>query len=978
MGGANSIVNYDYQYDKERTELRLNLIRKFEDDPKSRDILGKIHALRELLIEHPHINRTAAQEQSKEENIETGATGVQAAYNELDRLFTLYETCSILRSVQCRIGTVACPLGHFAAFFDDFIVLQTDKKSPIPCSICDKNVKDGYHCSYCFYSLCVPCSVVYCPYGHGCKLWTHAESQHVCVICKKQPITGGYRCPTCFDYDICDYCSWKEGRAVIQEQILARIAVHLKYLEDHTSESKTAMTTMTNHKKKLAAKKGSSEETYATTLDLFDFSETVLHLRETAVLEVKQTRLERRIDFLRSQLVIMKEYSVTAVRESLIQGNYVAEERDRLERVFDRHCYLRSQAVRKECHCACPLGHGLVLVTGDTPPVVYKTRFDQSRQKKEKEEQEQAISNATSNNANSSNNTTAATRKKKAADHNNKAISYPPTLCKVCGRVATPSVHHCDYCEYDLCDPCSTLYDREGHAMTMWTQPSDGLESCFLCNESNLSRGYNCSICHVSLCDACTTKEQRQKVRTNWEEEMKELVAWMQSHKRLSDIAMYYQWRFTNQIQTTGRLVDYVHELRTGKKRAEKQIQQKAIIDTIKSLRAELSKYTDLCKTAEREIARQETFVFPSKKAANAEASRLASILKEMILLQTVDRRQKAGIACPLGHAMSLVVIEDENDYYQHNHNSLKDDENNSVTTPIRIEDVDGNKDDVKKYRRPQSATTKEKEARYSTPVKATTASAVIAEHEISNDNNDPKEESKAKQREEETAKALSPIKQSKQLLLDLVHDTMRTVHSPAAFDDHSNNKEATNVSNINVNLLFHSLRRACRVCGSFDIHRGHTCSLCEYDLCSDCSIVYCRQGHPLRLWTMPEAISLSCDMCKKAPITAGYRCMTCEIDICDRCTTRDCRNAFMLWPRREFHRIVQYLDHIQRDSPAAKEYLESLEQDKEKRHLASMSLLCRKLAEVTQLKAIVEEEVRKSIQEKKVKNYGAMAREMY
>lgn len=195
-------------------------MRQFEADPTNQDILSKIKTLREILIEYPDINRTAYLEQVKQSEEEAGLTSTQSAYHELDRLFTLYETCNILRSVQCRIGNVACPLGHFAAFFDDFKTIQ-DGKQPIHCNICDKVAKDGYHCGYCFYSLCIPCSVIYCCHGHSMKLWTHPESQHACVVCLKQPIYRGYRCTLCpDDYNICDYCTRKEGRAAVQHVIM--------------------------------------------------------------------------------------------------------------------------------------------------------------------------------------------------------------------------------------------------------------------------------------------------------------------------------------------------------------------------------------------------------------------------------------------------------------------------------------------------------------------------------------------------------------------------------------------------------------------------------------------------------------------------------------------------------------------------------------------------------------------------------------
>ncbi len=115
----------------------------------------------------------------------------------------------------------------------------------------------------------------------------------------------------------------------------------------------------------------------------------------------------------------------------------------------------------------------------------------------------------------------------------------------------------------------------------------------------------------------------------------------------------------------------------------------------------------------------------------------------------------------------------------------------------------------------------------------------------------------------------------------------------------------------------------------------------------------------------MPEAITLECDMCKKQPIPAGYRCLTCNIDICDSCTTKDCRNAFMLWPRREFHKIVQHLEHFQKESSLAKDYLQKLQSLKDKSYLKACP-------------SYVDQEMKGLVQEKKAKSFGLTTREMY
>jgi hypothetical protein len=61
------------------------------------------------------------------------------------------------------------------------------------------------------------------------------------------------------------------------------------------------------------------------------------------------------------------------------------------------------------------------------------------------------------------------------------------------------------------------------------------------------------------------------KIRKIWESEMSELIKFMKENKDLSDIAMYYNWRFANYIVSIGLLADNVKELRTAKERALKQ-----------------------------------------------------------------------------------------------------------------------------------------------------------------------------------------------------------------------------------------------------------------------------------------------------------------------------------------------------------------------------------------------------------------------
>ena len=50
-----------------------------------------------------------------------------------------------------------------------------------------------------------------------------------------------------------------------------------------------------------------------------------------------------------------------------------------------------------------------------------------------------------------------------------------------------------------------------------------------------------------------------------------------------------------------------------------------------------------------------------------------------------------------------------------------------------------------------------------------------------------------------------------------------------------------------------------CRVCGRAAFPEGFHCDYCEYDLCMVCGIVYCPGGHPMVMWSEPEANATCC-----------------------------------------------------------------------------------------------------------------------
>lgn len=869
MGGGQSNKSvFDFKYQKERSELRKALILSFLGNPDNQNIIEKISTMRNLVIQYPEICVTAANEAAK--NFDCSVTNMESAYIELERLYSLYETSSILKSAQCRCGQVACPLGHYAAFFER-VQVHPSGKNTILCNICDKKTNNGYNCSYCDYNVCVPCSTVYCSYGHAMKLWTHAESQHSCVICHTQPITAGYRCTICDDYDICDLCTYKDGRKAVQLQILERCTDDLSYIDSHQNESATALKTISSHKKKM------QNNSYPTTLELFEFSVSLHDVKIIVVAEVRLTRITKEVKRLRDLLSEGKEFSVTARAESAKDGEFTADEVSRLTILLEESLRQRSVDVRAQHNIACPMGHVAIHYNGK--PLQYLRR-------------ESIISY--------------------------KGTSSEVPICRICDRVASPEGYHCDFCEYTMCVTCSCIFCREGHPMTMWTIP-ESIAHCDNCGTEPITSGYYCKECNINTCDLCTTKDARGNLRNSWQLEMAELVKFMRDNKKLSDIALYYHWRYSNYVVSTGLLVDYVKELRMAKYRAEKQIDQKDIIDNIKSLRAEVTKNQELSMESRRESKRTTNYIFSSRKKAQAEAVRLSRILKRRWHAQAPEPRKRCGIACPLGHACIPYVPPGK----------LLEIENRAASPTTR---------------RPPSPISGKREQRAQLTINP---SAVGAQEQI-----------------------LTIVQQRtpKQKLLSAIATPKGAAPVEAPEINTTDNDYEQTL--LDEKIESDEVIPTCRICGTDDVSEGKWCPSCEYHLCGECSVIYCRMGHECRIWTLPDATSLSCDMCKTSGITSGYRCMTCNTDCCDLCTTKDARNSFMLWPKREVKRYLQYLEKIRHDSIIAREYLKYQDLD-EVNKLNSMSRLCSKMKELGEVKERCDEDINFKRIQHQTKAYG-------
>jgi hypothetical protein len=96
MGGGVSNGVFDFNYQKERSDLRKALILSFVGNPENKDVLSRIKAVRAILTQHSDICSTA----ERESNHDYSPISLEAAENELDRLFTIYETGIILKSAQ--------------------------------------------------------------------------------------------------------------------------------------------------------------------------------------------------------------------------------------------------------------------------------------------------------------------------------------------------------------------------------------------------------------------------------------------------------------------------------------------------------------------------------------------------------------------------------------------------------------------------------------------------------------------------------------------------------------------------------------------------------------------------------------------------------------------------------------------------------------------------------------------------------------
>lgn len=663
-------------YGAQRDQLRKALIYSFKTNEANRDILHKIKGLRTVICnEAPLFNKTAVREIARAKKFEI--TNIETAQRELDRLYNIFETGRILRSVKGRNeGNAACPLGHHVERFrknqhPSCAALSPEelKLHTVMCGICTKQEKEGYHCHYCDFNICRACQPIYCSEGHVMILWTHAESTHQCIVCDNKNITSGYYCGVCEQYNICDMCTWLDGRLFVQKVIRQDIAEILKWMEDWKVESETARNTLNDWKSL-----GQTEK-YTPTIILFQKLLYYRGLKEQVKLEVTAYQIKMEIMRLREIYIVDWDINMTALREKNLEPEISKEEIARYQALIKAHTRALSQVIRSKTCFACPLGHAAFPFIGC--PDIYRKRWEaEFGHLIPKASDTSDLTNRVVTSADVLKMTEESSydemRRKLQADlddiefptdekvvvEESKIPPKPYVKCFVCTRACIDG-YHCEICEYEVCGTCKVVYCLEGHERKMWTEPGAIDMRCSNCGAEELTRGYHCSLCETDICDRCTMKVEREKLRDVWEREMKEILKYMDEVKGLSDIAQYYHWRHVNYIVSQGLLVGHVKELREAKVKAAKEVKYRPILVKIKKLRKKIIHHPELCAVSARELVRSETVFFTNRKVCIAEFNRLRSIIADELKLKSIEARLSNTIGCPLGHCMTITPYDE-------------------------------------------------------------------------------------------------------------------------------------------------------------------------------------------------------------------------------------------------------------------------------------------------------------------------------
>lgn len=439
-----------WQYYRDRKKIRKELILKFINEPKNKKILDDIRDLRSLIIRDVELCATSAREAQYKYDV--SPTCYESAEFELKRLYDMYDKGKQLKSAKSRQnGLVACPYSHIMSYgYKSDLPSCYSESDIITCNICDLNCdleKGFYCCDYCEYNLCHICCVIYCAEGHEMKLWTLGEGDYVCSVCKQDPIYSGYHCNKCV-VDICDLCTYKPGRKAVQAFQLSEMNNLIEFMSNFIDESWTAKNLVTRHNDP------KTKSLYMlSTLTIHNYVFELRQGKDSTQEETKQHRIWKEV--LRLRDIIARENNATARRELKNVGNFTEFEITRLNRVIAVSERARSVFGRREYYSGCPVGHYAAPFKG-IPPAWYR-------------------------------------------------LNRPP-LCEICERIAEEGCY-CPICEYAMCKTCEIINCAEGHDMKMWTEP-EVIENitCLLCKCNKMKSGYHCDICNTDLCDACTSK----------------------------------------------------------------------------------------------------------------------------------------------------------------------------------------------------------------------------------------------------------------------------------------------------------------------------------------------------------------------------------------------------------------------------------------------------------------------------------------
>ena len=962
----------DYQY--QRKHLRKALMYTFLRDPRYTKLLDRVRGFVDIICRNPELCRTAREELARTGQFQP--TCVESVFKELERLYGIYETDRMAKSLVSRVGPVACPLGHHAGYFgadayhpelqkrlaraerrpaqsskkiavtlsssskeagggsgsdsdlsrsskssnkgataaasqkgrapgspnaskkkpianpsssskgvgnsvlsdnDSLTTISTKGTLPtagasssktkmaimmntserlvadfkVVCRICDQNVRQGYHCTYCDYNVCSKCAPMYCTEGHICKLWTNPEAELACSVCSAGPLMGGYHCNECMDFDLCDMCSYRDPRKYIQSIILKERAELVEWIRSRVNASETAYNAMKYHATDV------TDDPCPTTLYHFNSLKYYRDCKKQIEWEVLFDILKQQIKALRQAYLVDMEYCQTVLRNALRPIVFTEDEKVRLEdciRVFER---ARSEHERCKTVVGCPLGHAMS--SYDRVPDTYRV----SPEKK--------IKNVLDDDFD-------------APEIDEESVAEDPFVgCSLCHRIAHDG-YHCSLCEFELCMTCKTMHCDKGHSQGMWTVPEAAGATCHYCGKENITSGYHCNACGTDMCDFCTRVEKRQERKVIIEKEIKAMMEYMIENRRNSDVARFYQWRKLNYVVSEGYLYEYLCEMRTAFYRAKKQVKYKELILEMKQLRKEIIEKLPrhLCKASADEQLEVPLYYFDSKKEAVAERNRLKAILDANLQMKTVRGRSGCVVACPQGHGMIPTLT------------------------------------------RPRLA---------------------------AEDESDSQSVASSESGHSSSKGSVSALSSKKSMLASMVkaQEKAKAKLEPRPADPNE---------------------RRCKTC--FDNPAGgNICLLCDYELCKPCSTLNCRAGHECVMWTLPEAYGLTCDVCKYPDLKAGYRCGECKTDMCDSCTQVDSRNSLKLGPRKEVKKLVLQLEMLRERSEIAAFYYSRNVSDKEMSYARTMTQLCAELRDLRSAKEQAEMELQHKIRQQSLISYA-------